>query len=52
MKGYFTKTKTTPRNSSLMAPSMMNSGSGSLMKSRDVEMDNAYGFPNTNSGLP
>ena len=45
MKGYFTKSKNSPRNSSLIAPSIMNSGSGSLIRSRDVDMDNAYGFP-------
>ena len=52
MKGYFTKAKNSPRNSSLNAPpSLLNSGSGSLIRSRDLEMDNAYGISN-NSGLP
>ena len=37
MKGYFTKSKNSPRNSSLISPSMINSGSGSLIRSRDLE---------------
>ena len=51
MKGYFTKNKNSPRNSSLVAPSLFNSGSGSLIRSRDLDMDNAYGI-SSNSGLP
>ena len=51
MKGYFTKSKNSPRNSSLMAPSMINSGSGSLIRSRDLENEQAYGF-STGNGLP